>query len=93
MKHKRTHKEIRNDSRDHYGCLADNSPDLRAMEKFKRPAAYQAGKLIADQGRQMESKSLLEYLAERYNIKEVMVLGGQEKTQAVQGADKGAGTK
>lgn len=77
MRQKRTHKEIRIDSRDHYGGLADNCPDIRATEKFKRPAAYQAGKLIADQGRQMESKSLLEYLAERYNIKEVEIPNGR----------------
>ena len=84
MKRKRTHKEIRNDSRDHYGGLADNCPDLRAMEKFKRPVAYQAGKLIADQGQQMESKSLLEYLAERYNIKEVVISDGQENFEKIQ---------
>lgn len=75
MKSKRNRKEIKQDSRDHYGGLAENNPDIRAAEKFKRPAAYQAGKLIADQGRQMESKSLLEYLAERYNIKEVVIRG------------------
>lgn len=84
MRQKRTRKEIKNDSRDHYGGLADNCPDLRAAEKFKRPAAYQAGKLIADQGRQMESKSLLEYLAERYNINEVVISNGQKDVEKIQ---------
>ena len=84
MKHKRTHKEIRIDSRDHYGGLAENTPERRAKEKFKRPPAYQAGKLLQEQGRQMESKSLLEYLAERYNIKEVVIPGGQKDVEKIQ---------
>lgn len=88
MRSKRSHKEIKIDSQDHYGGLAENTPDRKAIKKFKRPPAYQAGKLLVEQGRQMESKSLLEYLAERYNIKEVVIPGGQEKAQTIQGINK-----
>ena len=42
-----------------------------------RPA-YQAGKLLQEQGRQIEHKTLEEYLAEKYDIKERVNVGGQE---------------
>ena len=77
MRSKRSHKEIKIDSQSHYGGLAENNPDRKALKKFNQPPAYQAGKLLQEQGKQMESKSLLEYLAERYNIKEVVIPGGR----------------
>lgn len=54
MKHKRSHKEIKIDSQDHYGGLAENIPDRKAIKKFKRPPAYQVGKLLQEQTMQME---------------------------------------
>lgn len=55
MKHKRTHKEIKIDSQDHYGGLAENNADQKARERFKRPAAYQSGRLIRAQGAQLKA--------------------------------------
>lgn len=54
MRSKRSHKEIKIDSQDHYGGLAENIPDRKAIKKFKRPPVYQVGKLLVEQGRQME---------------------------------------
>lgn len=45
MKHRRTHKEISNDKKDHYGGLAEAPPDKKASKKFRDPP-YQAGKMI-----------------------------------------------
>lgn len=60
MKHKRSHKEIKIDSQDHYGGLAENTPNRKAIKKFKRPPAYQAGKLLQEQARQMERNDIKE---------------------------------
>ena len=60
MNKRRTRKEQRQDSQEHYSGLAENTPDRKAIKKFKRPPAYQVGKLLQEQARQMESKSLLE---------------------------------
>ena len=39
-----------------------------ARERFRRPA-YQAGSMVQAQGRQLEHRTLIEYLAERCDIK------------------------
>ena len=69
MKHKRSHKEIGQDIQSHYSGLAKQIPDKRASERFKRPAAYQAGTLLREQGIQIEHKSVEQYLAEKYDIR------------------------
>ena len=55
MRSKRSHKEIKIDSQDHYGGLAENTPDRKAIKKFKRPPAYQAGKLLVEQMHAVET--------------------------------------
>ena len=46
-----------------------DSKDREAMVKFKRPAYQQAKRLVAAQGRQLEEKDALAYLAEKCDIK------------------------
>ena len=41
--------------------------DEAARERFRRPA-YQAGSMVRAQGRQLEHRTLIEYLAEKYDI-------------------------
>lgn len=45
-------------------------PDPRAVDRFRRPP-YQAARMIRDQGRQLEHKSVAEYMAEKLGIEEV----------------------
>ena len=42
--------------------------DEAVRERFRRPA-YQAGSMVQAQGRQLEHRTLIEYLAERCDIK------------------------
>lgn len=42
--------------------------DEAARERFRRPA-YQAGSMVQAQGRQLEHRTLIEYMAERCDIK------------------------
>lgn len=42
--------------------------DEAARERFRGPA-YQAGSMVQAQGRQLEHRTLIEYLAERCDIK------------------------
>ncbi|RYT12302.1 hypothetical protein EAI89_20155 [Eubacterium sp. am_0171] len=67
MKHRRNRKEIRRDRQSHYAGLANDNPDAKAGNIFRRPA-YQAGKLLQEQGRQLEHKTVSEYLAEKYGV-------------------------
>lgn len=57
--------------------MANRSPSERAKEWFHRPA-YQARKLVREQGQQMENKDMLDYLAEKYDIKTGVSAGGQK---------------
>ena len=41
--------------------------DEAARERFRRPA-YQAGSMVQVQGRQLEHRTLIGYLAEKYDI-------------------------
>ena len=41
--------------------------DEAARERFRRPA-YQAGSMVQAQGRQLEHRTLIGYLAEKYDI-------------------------
>ena len=63
----RTRKKIKQDSRDHYAGLENETPPRRAVKVFKRKP-YEAGGMIQQQGGQMEHKDMLEYLAEKYEI-------------------------
>ena len=47
--------------------MAEDAPDNKATKWFRRPA-YQAGKMVQEQGRQIEHKTVSEYLAEKYDI-------------------------
>ena len=73
---RRTRKEQKRDSQKHFDCL-EKFQDRKAQDAFMRPA-YQAGKLLQEQGNQMEHKTAAEDLAEKYDIKERMNVGGQE---------------
>lgn len=42
--------------------------DEAARERFRRPA-YQAGSMVQAQGRQLEHRTLIGYLAERCDVK------------------------
>ena len=71
----RTRREIKRDRQDHYAGL-EKLQDPKAGEVFRRPA-YQARKMVQDQGRQMEHKTELEYLSGVINIKEGVGADGQ----------------
>ena len=49
---RRTRKEQRQDSQEHYGGLAGRTQDKRAADRFNRPA-YQAQRAIRVQGEQI----------------------------------------
>ena len=46
----------------------ENEPPRESARNAFKHKPYQVGKLIRVQGQQMEHKSLLEYLAEKYDI-------------------------
>ena len=46
----------------------ERNVDEAARERFRRPA-YQAGSMVQAQGRQLEHRTLIEYMAERCDIK------------------------
>ena len=45
----------------------ERNVDEAARERFRRPA-YQAGSMVQAQGRQLEHRTLIGYLAEKYDI-------------------------
>lgn len=45
----------------------EKNVDSKASERFHRPA-YQAGSMVRAQGRQLEHRTLIGYLAEKYDI-------------------------
>ena len=45
----------------------ERNVDEAARERFSRPA-YQAGSMVQAQGRQLERRTLIGYLAEKYDI-------------------------
>jgi len=49
---RRTRKEQRQDSQEHYGGLAGRTPDKRAADRFNRPA-YQTQRAVRAQGEQI----------------------------------------
>ena len=48
--------------------VLERNVDEAARERFRRQA-YQAGSMVQAQGRQLEHRTLIEYLAERCDIK------------------------
>lgn len=64
---RRTRKEQRQDSQEHYGGLAGRRPDQKARERFKAPA-YQSQAMVRAQGEQIH-KSVTEYIKDKYDIK------------------------
>mgnify|MGYP001623461944 FL=1 len=55
MKHKRTRKEVKQDSEKHYSGLTEGNVDIKALRKF-RTKPYECVNLIRVQGKQMEEK-------------------------------------
>ena len=58
----KAHDKLRKDD------VFERNVDEAARERFRRPA-YQAGSMVQAQGRQLEHRTLIEYLAEKYDIK------------------------
>ena len=71
---KRTRKEQKRDSQKHFDCL-EKFQDRKAQDAFRRPA-YQAGKMVQEQGEQMEKKreTVVEYVARVCKEKEKMCI-------------------
>ena len=61
---------VKIDQQAHMDELERKGPDQKATERFQRPA-YQAARMIRNQGRQLEHKSVAEYMAEKLGIGEV----------------------
>lgn len=61
---------VKIDQQAHMDELERKGPDQKATERFKRQA-YQAARMIRNQGRQLEHKSVAEYMAEKLGIEEV----------------------
>lgn len=55
------------DQQAHMDELEREGPDPRAVERFRRPP-YQAARMIRDQGRQLEHKSVAQYIADKFGI-------------------------
>lgn len=64
MNKRRTRKEQRQDSQEHYGGLAGRTPDKRAADRFNRPA-YQTQRAVRAQGEQIH-KTVDEYVREKH---------------------------
>lgn len=77
MNHKKAKRKADDVRRKDMKHMAEDAPDNKATKWFRRPA-YQAGKMVQEQGEQMEHKTAAEYLAEKYDIKERVNVGGQE---------------
>ena len=67
MRKKRDKKEQKIAQKKHYDGL-EAKTDEKALADFRKPA-YQAGSMVQAQGRQLEHRTLIEYLAERRDIK------------------------
>ena len=78
MNHKKANRKADDVRRKDMKHMAEDAPDSNAVKWFRRPVAYQAGKMVQEQAEQMEHKTAAEYLAEKYDIKERVNVGGQE---------------
>lgn len=77
MDYKKANRKANDVRRKDMKHMAEDAPDSNAVKWFRRPA-YQSGKMVQEQGRQIEHKTVSEYLAEKYDIKERVSTGGQE---------------
>ena len=55
MNHKKAKRKADDVRRKDMKHMAEDAPDSNAVKGFRRPVAYQAGKLLQEQGEQMES--------------------------------------
>lgn len=67
------------DQQAHMDELEREGPDPRAVDRFRRPP-YQAARMIRDQGRQLEHKSVAQYIADKFGIDGEDDNRGQENT-------------
>lgn len=61
MEHKWSRREIKAAIKAAHADMADSVPDSKAREAFRTPA-YQAGRLVQEQGRQMQNRTYRELL-------------------------------
>ena len=79
---KRDRHTLESDRKNNFGELARKDPGEKARERMRRPAyapvelSFQARRLIRHQGRQMEHKTVDEYIREKG-----MIGIGQEDTE------------
>ena len=83
MNHKKAKRKADDVRRKDMKHMSEDAPDSNAVKRFRRPVAYQAGKMVQEQGRQIEHKTVPEYLAEKYDIKGGE-LSGQSEAEKVQ---------
>ena len=67
------------DQQAHMDELERERPDPRAVDRFRRPP-YKAARMIRDQGRQLEHKSVAQYIADKFGIDGEDDNRGQENT-------------
>lgn len=81
-RHKRDRHSAKGDRDDRFAQMARKDPGEKAMERMRRPAyapgrlSFQARRLIRHQGRQMEHKTVEEYIRDKG-----MIGSGQEDTE------------
>ena len=65
MNHKKAKRKADDVRRKDMKHMAEDAPDSNAVKWFRRQVAYQAGKLLQEQGEQMEKKreTAVEYVA------------------------------
>lgn len=54
MNHKKAKRKADDVRKKDMKHMAEDAPDSNAVKWFRRPAAYQAGKMVQEQGRQIE---------------------------------------
>lgn len=88
-KQKRDRHTLESDRKNNFGELSSSDPGEKARERMRRPAyapgelSFQARSLIRHQGRQMEHKTVEEYIRDRG-----MIGIGQKNIEAVQTASE-----
>lgn len=70
---------VKIDQQAHMDELEREGPDPRAVDRFRRPS-YQAARMIRNQGRQLEHKSVAQYIADKFGIDGEDDNRGQENT-------------
>lgn len=70
---------VKIDQQAHMDELEREGPDPRAVDRFRRPP-YQAARMIRNQGRQLEHKSVAQYIVDKFGIDGEDDNRGQENT-------------